>query len=540
MKLKPANTITKTLLSDTRYIVILLTIVTIIFTGQINAATYTVDNNSDDGTLTACTSSPNDCSLRGAITNANYSPNDDLETDLIEFNAAMTITLGGTPLTVSGNRPLTITGLNTVTVSGNNLSNVFEAVNKADLTLSGLTITDGKHNLSYSGGNGITNNGGTITIVNSTVSGNKAGVGGGIFNKNGNVFLINSVVKNNKALYALGIYNENGILTVIDSTIADNSELPSVCGGCGSSGAGIYNYLGTVNIVNSTISRNWISTAGRGGGIFNQAGTINLTNSTISGNQTGSGSSGSGIHNTNKGIVNLVNTTVYNNPGGNIFNHDGLLVVQNSIIAAGNIFFGWDIYGGRVISQGNNIIGTNYQTSITGNTDGNINVESLNLAPLGFYGGKNETHALLSDSPAVNPASSNNAPAFDQRGGSRNGTADIGAFEMGSDDVVAELPSGKVNSAYSQTVVLYTVVTNYCVSSGNLPPGLSGIPACSMLTRKKSKVLSAVEPTLQLSGMPTTPGTYNFTIKASLGTGFSETNYKIIVGTDTINSKTIQ
>jgi hypothetical protein len=315
---------------------------------------------------------------------------------------------------------------------------------------------------------------------------------------------------------------------VIDSTISDNSKLTSVCGGCGSSGAGIYNYLGTVNIVNSTISRNLIFTEGRGGGIFNQAGTINLTNSTISGNQAGSGSSGSGIHNTNEGIVNLVNTTVYNNSGGNIFNHDGLLVVRNSIIASGNIFFGWDIYGGTVISQGNNIIGPNYQVSIKGNTDGNINVEYLNLAPLGFYGGKNETHALLSDSPALNPSSSNNAPAFDQRGGSRNGTADIGAFEMNS-DVVAELPSGKVNSAYSQTVVLYTVATNYCVSSGNLPPGLSGIPECSTRRKNRYYTISAVEPTLQLSGMPTTPGIYDFTIKASLGSGFSETNYKMIV-----------
>jgi len=47
--------------------------------------TYTVDTNADNGSLNACTTSPGDCSLRGAINNANASA----ANDIIGFDASL-------------------------------------------------------------------------------------------------------------------------------------------------------------------------------------------------------------------------------------------------------------------------------------------------------------------------------------------------------------------------------------------------------------------------------------------------------------------
>jgi hypothetical protein len=528
MKFALKNTITKTLVFDTKYILIILAIVTIIFAKQTNAATYIVDNNSDDGALLACTSLPNDCSLRGAIVNANYSPTDSLEVDLIEFNTAMTITLGGTNLILSGNRPLTINGLNRVTVSGNNLSNVFDVTKGVNLSITGLTLTNGNGGMYYvNNSGGINNYGGIVTLTNTTITGNVGGVGGGINNRAGVFSIINSNINDNKAERGSGISNE-GLMNINGSSISGNSTY-YLCGSCHGFGGGISNAGGTVNITNTTISRNTLGGSGKGGGILNEKGVVVLTNSTISGNQSGQygySGNGGGIYNSNGAKVSLINATIYGNSGnvGGIYNLDSVVYMRNSIITQTTAYLPCEISGGEIVSQGNNITGTLCETSVTGDLTGNVVTNDPKLAPLGFYGGKTETHALLSDSPALNPASSNNAPTLDQRGGSRNGTADIGAFEMNS-DVVATLPSGLVNSEYNQTVVLYTVTTDYCVSAGNLPIGLSGIPACSGLTKKPS----AVEPSLKLSGMPTTSGTYIFTIKANSGIGSSETNYQMDV-----------
>ncbi len=70
----------------------------LMFTAVTNAATYVVDRN-DDVTATACTAAANDCSLRGAIRNANANGSG---ADTINFNVgggnSQTITMSSTPL----------------------------------------------------------------------------------------------------------------------------------------------------------------------------------------------------------------------------------------------------------------------------------------------------------------------------------------------------------------------------------------------------------------------------------------------------------
>lgn len=78
----------------------------------------------------------------------------------------------------------------------------------------------------------------------------------------------------------------NGVLatvTVTNSTISGNSATGL--------GGGIYDFIGTTNVINSTISGN--TSGSSGGGMYSQGGSVQVTNSTITGN-TGLGTGGFG------------------------------------------------------------------------------------------------------------------------------------------------------------------------------------------------------------------------------------------------------
>ncbi|MDQ6788622.1 MAG: hypothetical protein M3033_17605, partial [Acidobacteriota bacterium] len=174
-------------------------------------ATLIVDNTTDNAALTACTSAPNDCSLRGAIAAA--APGDTVTFDSGLFMTPRLIRLNGTELLI--NKNLTVTGVGGVIIDGNNASGVFisNAPGPITVNLSGMTVTGGRPAIP---GGGIECNG-TLTLTNMTVTGNVANAGGGIF-------------------------QESGTLNIVNSTISDNSSFGS--------GGGIF--AGTMNMTGST------------------------------------------------------------------------------------------------------------------------------------------------------------------------------------------------------------------------------------------------------------------------------------------------
>ena len=237
----------------------------ILFSSAANTATYIVNSLMDPTDAGKTT-------LRDAITNAT-SPG-----DIINFSPSIS---GGT-ITLSSTLPdITNTGLGltidgdgyNITVSGNNAVQVMTVNNSnAVLTLENITIEDGFFSGS-GGGGGIFNNG-TLTVNNSTFSGNYASGtesgGGGIYNK--------------------------GELTITNSLFSGNYAN----GGSSNTGGGISNTVGPLTITNSIFSGNYATGAGivnDGGGIFNNSnGPLMISNSTFSGNYaTGSGSGGGGI-----------------------------------------------------------------------------------------------------------------------------------------------------------------------------------------------------------------------------------------------------
>jgi hypothetical protein len=256
-----------------------------------------------------------------------------------------------------------IDGSNSGTVVTIGLSNTAALV-----MLSGVTIQHG--NTTDSGG-GIDNVSGTLTLSNSTVISNTAASsgygGGGIFNGSfGSVMLSNSTVSGNTAAsYAEGGgINNGGTLSMTNSTVADSSAF---------GGGGISNG-GTLTLTNSMVDGN-TATSNGGGGISNGGGgTLMLANCTVSGNSaTGSYLDGGGGIDNFSGTLTLTNSTVVSNTivsntadvaslGGGIYiNASSLLTLTNSTVSGNRA----DIGGGIDINSFGTQVLTNTLTNST-------------------------------------------------------------------------------------------------------------------------------------------------------------------------------
>jgi hypothetical protein len=235
-------------------------------------------------------------------------------------------------------------------------------------------------------GGGI-NSFGTLTLTNSTVSGNSAATvdpgnsGGGIYSF-GSLTLTNSTVTGNSATSAGGIYS-GGTLSVIQSTVSLNFA--------GRDGGGVYVAGGSMTATNSTISTN--KAARNGGGIYN-LGSTGLDNVTIADNVADSDGDGNG-------------------EGGGISNIAGGVVSVANTIVGDNVDLGttskFPDCVGSLTSGGYNLIENTTGCAIGGPvTAGNITGRDPRLGPLQYNGGSTFTHALLLGDTKLGPS-----PAID-------------------------------------------------------------------------------------------------------------------------------
>jgi len=219
----------------------------------VSAAGIVVNTNADNLTDDSF------CTLREAIINSNT----DLQTyddcpagsgaDTITFSVSGTIPLGSSLPDPTDSDGLTIDGTGQkVTISGSNSYRVLYLITGSSLTINHLTISNGSVTGNFGGG--LFNNGGSLTITNSTVS------------------------NNSSDLAAAGLYNGGGTLSISNSTFTGNT----VSGG---SGGAIRIGGGIVTITNSTISGN--SASGVGDGIYQTTGTLTLNNSIVANSISG-------------------------------------------------------------------------------------------------------------------------------------------------------------------------------------------------------------------------------------------------------------
>jgi len=420
------------------------------------AATITVANGNDSGSG----------SLRQAIVDA--SPG-----DTINFAPSVTtITLTSGELVIDKDLTMTGPGANRLTVTTNPPDFVsFRVVtissSTASVSISGITISDG-FTQEGPGGGGILS-AGVLTLTGCTISDNSVSAifggplgGGGVMNDHGTMTITGCTISNNsegEASGGGGVLNEHGTMTIMDCTISNNSTSQGFTEASFSSvGGGISNHSGSLTITNSTISGNTCSSGNFdplfpaaatafGGGVDN-SGSLTITNCTISGNSalasgisSGDTAYGGGI--SNGGDLQITSSTIaYNSAIGddngvgggiNAFENtttDSSIIALNSASTGGPDYFSGI---GVLLSTGYNIIGNNADAVINSQPTDQIGTPTAPidplLGPLADNGGPTLTHALQPGSPAINrgdPA----APPQDQRGYSRLGVPDVGAFEF--------------------------------------------------------------------------------------------------------------
>ncbi|MFP5277200.1 MAG: right-handed parallel beta-helix repeat-containing protein, partial [Acidobacteriota bacterium] len=316
----------------------------------VNPAAYVVNSASDDASGNAANCPPNPtgsgagaCTLRDALAAAANSGGGKITFDATVFASAPTITLGSAgPLDIPSNT--TIQGLtsgsgatltNLVTVSGGGATAVFWVgipPNLAtNITLANLNIVDGGGTAIPSGA-GIHNQGGTLTVMQCSFSGNVAPItGGAIDNAAGAVLTVtDSTFSGNSAAGNGGaIFNDNGATaTVTNSTFSGNSA----SGG----GAIGYDRGGALTVTNSTFSGN--SATSGGGAIFESTAPTNatLSNNIFVGNSAPAGG-GAGIYaagGTN--VVNASDNVYYNNLDGGTTEDDCNGCMSNTGAISGN------------------------------------------------------------------------------------------------------------------------------------------------------------------------------------------------------------
>jgi hypothetical protein len=147
---------------------------------------------------------------------------------------------------------------------------VVRVVPNVQVTITGLMITGGT--ISGGIGGGISSEG-SLTLANSTVTGN----GGGITNKGpeASLTLTGATVSNNQV--GGGITNYEGLVTLTNSTVSGNTNESNE-----NWGGGIWtNYGGVVTLNGSTVTGN---TGQGGGGIFSRESSVTLNSSNVIGN----------------------------------------------------------------------------------------------------------------------------------------------------------------------------------------------------------------------------------------------------------------
>ena len=381
-------------------------------------------------------------------------------------------------------------------------------------TVSGAVLLEGSTisgNTSGSQGGGVSTDSSSITVNGSTISGNDADIaGGGISTLSGAVSLSNSNLNDNSTTYLSnggivvsgggGIFAANGSVSIDQSTVSGNGA-----SGDEFDGGAIRTDSADVTVTFSTIEGN--STFGQeatGGAIATNSGDVNINSSTFSGNRTfGEGSSGGAVA-TNSGDILTTSSTFSGNStfgfaanGGAIATTFGRVTISSSTItenktrlnsdfggAGGGIYFATSpsvaslsiqnsIVAGNSSADGNDIkintdsiiarsslIGDNTGTFLTAAAvpDANGNLIGSDSAPidpllgvLSDHGGVTQTHALLAGSPAID--SGDSSFSNDQRGTlfvrTAGNATDIGAFETQVLNLLVDTDSDVVNGDFS-------------------------------------------------------------------------------------------
>ncbi|MDR3577870.1 MAG: choice-of-anchor Q domain-containing protein [Anaerolineaceae bacterium] len=284
-------------------------------------------------------------SLRDAIANA-------ASGDVITFQSGLNGTiLLSSGLVIAKNLTIQGPGASQVGVDGQNAVTVF-TISSGSVNISELTI---EHGVGISGG-GI-NNAGTLLLNSDTISNNvSTGTpcgdplgsqgGGGVYNSY-SLTITNSLITNNSAGIGGGILNQDGLTTLDYSTVSNNTVTPA--GKClDADGGGIFVYDGGIKIDHSSFTGN---SGGEGGAIRQENNDVSNGNMSVSNslfyNNTAVYGGGAISLNANTDVT-ISNSTFYHNKastGGAIFTYT-TINLRNSTVFENTA----SLYGGGIVN----------------------------------------------------------------------------------------------------------------------------------------------------------------------------------------------
>jgi hypothetical protein len=362
------------------------------------------------------------------------------------------ITLTSGDLLITNSLEIIGPGAAILAVSGNDNSRVFCLSNSAAVvSISSLTIRNGRAAAVDDWNGGGIYNRGALTLSGCTLANNFAVQGGGLFTGEHAATIVNCTFDGNRAGYGGGIWTSHS-LDISCSTLVGNFATDGAALHGGSAGF-------PVIMTDCTVAYNHPAT--NGGSIFVfpvLPYALALTNCSVASNS----------------------------PGAAIYLYAGARAQLCNTIVAGNGYesAGFDVFG-DFLSAGQNLIGTTNGATGFG-VPGDLCGSSAapldpRLGPLADNGGPTLTFPLLTGSPAIN-AGDDSVLAFlstDQRGYPRKSSlhVDIGAFETvlptGTSAYltgIARSASGAFQFNFTNTAgALFTVLatTNLVLPSSN-------------------------------------------------------------------------
>jgi len=365
----------------------------------------------------------------------------------------------GKSLTIVG-QGATSTTIQSATTAGTADRRVFTISTANTVTVRDMTIRYGRVTGGSDYGGGIYNQG-TTTVERLNVSNNySGGYGGGI---------------------AHGDPTNGGSLTVRDSLVSFNTGV--------SQGGGLYAILtttGPMHVVNSTVVHNTLQASSGtvgGGGVAYRGGNGTITNSTIAYNnlQNGGSADGAGVWFVSGAsqTLQIKNSIVTNNYAqGVALTSSRYDVDEDSGIITDN---GYNIFGRYTSSQ----FATTSTTWVDQQGSGTLDDiytktgtagATLNLSDgLAFNDTLQGTQTLAiasTTSVAINNGSADangtaDIPTTDARGASRNGTTDIGAFEVQGGGLTVVAPTTQASSVTFSTVEYKRMTVSWTKGSGS-------------------------------------------------------------------------
>ena len=212
--------------------------------------------------------------------------------------------------------------------------------NRENLFLSGVVVAD--NNAGTAAGGGLRTFAGRVDVVDSTLTGNQASQGGGIWiegNDESTLAIRNTTISGNSTTDSGGgIVPAFGSTTIINSTITGNRADSDGTGGA--VGGGLWSNPDRVTIHNSIVAGNFVGTgstpADIGGGNVISGSSFNLIGDAGSAGGLTHGSDGNRLGQSGSGTIDIttvLNTTLEDN-GGSVPTHD--LVLGSPAIDAGS------------------------------------------------------------------------------------------------------------------------------------------------------------------------------------------------------------